>query len=107
MKKYEAQICVVAAGPTGLAAVVQAAEDGASVVVLEKASAVGGAANMGMGPLGIGTSYQKAQMIDISVEKAFHMFMEYTHYQVDARLVKRYFDQSAETIEWLDRKSVV
>lgn len=106
MKNYEAQVCVVAAGPSGLAAAVQAAEDGASVIVLEKASAVGGAANMGMGPLGIGTRYQKAQMIDISVEKAFHMFMEYTHYQVDARLVKRYFDQSAETIEWLEDMGV-
>lgn len=106
MKNYEAQICVIAAGPSGLSAAVQAAEDGASVVVLEKAAAVGGAANMGMGPLGLGTRYQKAQMIDITVEKAFHMFMEYTHYQVDARLVKRYFDQSAETIEWLEDMGV-
>lgn len=106
MKNYEAQICVIAAGPSGLSAAVQAAEDGASVVVLEKAAAVGGAANMGMGPLGLGTRYQKAQMIDVTVEKAFHMFMEYTHYQVDARLVKRYFDQSAETIEWLEDMGV-
>lgn len=106
MKNYEAQICVIAAGPSGLSAAVQAAEDGASVVVLEKAAAVGGAANMGMGPLGLGTRYQKAQMIDITVEKAFHMFMEYTHYQVDARLVKRYFEQSAETIEWLEDMGV-
>lgn len=102
MKNYESQICIIAAGPSGLSAAVQAAEDGASVVVLEKAAAVGGAANMGMGPLGIGTKYQKQQMIDISVETAFNMFMEYTHYQVDARLVKRYFEQSAETIEWLE-----
>lgn len=106
MKNYEAQICVIAAGPSGLSAAVQAAEDGAEVIVLEKAAAVGGAANMGMGPLGIGTKYQKAQMIDISVEKAFNMFMEYTHYNVDARLVRRYFEQSAETIEWLEDMGV-
>lgn len=61
---------------------------------------------MGMGPLGIGTKYQKQNMIDISVEKAFNMFMEYTHYNVDARLVKRYFEQSAETIEWLEDMGV-
>ncbi|MDF2512584.1 MAG: fccA2 [Herbinix sp.] len=102
MKTYDTQIVVIAAGPSGLCAAVQAAEDGASVIVLEKAATVGGAANMGMGPLGIGTKYQKQQMIDISVEKAFNMFMEYTHYMVDARLVKRYFEQSAETIEWLE-----
>ena len=106
MKEYTTQICVVAAGPSGLAAAVQAAEDGAEVLVLEKAAGVGGAANMGMGPLGIGTKYQKQNMIEISVEKAFNMFMEYTHYNVDARLVKRYFDQSAETIEWLEDMGV-
>jgi fumarate reductase flavoprotein subunit len=106
MKTYDTQIVVIAAGPSGLCAAVQAAEDGASVIVLEKAATVGGAANMGMGPLGIGTKYQKQQMIDISVEKAFNMFMEYTHYMVDARLVKRYFEQSAETIEWLEDMGV-
>lgn len=106
MKTYETQIVVIAAGPSGLCAAVQAAEDGADVIVCEKAPTVGGAANMGMGPLGIGTKYQKQQMIEISLEKAFNMFMEYTHYNVDARLVRRYFGQSAETIEWLEDKGV-
>ena len=31
MKEYTTQVCVVAAGPSGLAAAVQAAEDGAEV----------------------------------------------------------------------------
>ncbi|MFV0362664.1 MAG: FAD-dependent oxidoreductase [Suipraeoptans sp.] len=106
MKNYETQIVVIAAGPSGLSAAVQAAEDGAEVMVVEKAASVGGAANMGMGPLGIGTKHQQQQMIDITVEKAFNMFMEYTHYNVDARLVKRYFEQSAETIEWLEDMGV-
>lgn len=106
MANYEAQICVIAAGPSGLSAAVQAAEDGASVIVLEKGAAVGGAANMGMGPLGIGTKYQKEAMDEVTVEKAFNMFMEYTHYNVDARVVKRYFEQSAETIEWLEDMGV-
>lgn len=102
MKELTTQIVVIAAGPSGLSAAVQAAEDGAEVIVIEKASNIGGAANMGMGPLGIGTKYQKQQMIDITVEKAFNMFMEYTHYQTDARLVKKYFEMSADTIEWLE-----
>lgn len=106
MREYQADVCVMAAGPSGLSAAVQAAEDGAKVVVLEKAAAVGGAANMGMGPLGIGTKYQRSQMVDLTVEKAFNMFMEYTHYNVDARLIKRYFAQSAETIEWLESMGV-
>src|SRR3712207_2389412 len=106
MADFETQVVVIAGGPAGLSAAVQAAEDGADVILVEKNAAVGGAANMGMGPLGIGTKYQKRQMYDISVEKAFRMFMEYTHYNVDGRLVKRYFEQSAETIEWLNDMGV-
>ena len=106
MADYEAQVVVIAGGPSGLAAAVQAAEDGADVILIEKNAAVGGAANMGMGPLAIGSHYQQRQMIDITVEKALKMFMEYTHYNVDGRLVKRYFEQSAETIEWLEDMGV-
>lgn len=103
---YETEVVVIAAGPAGLCAAVQAAEDGARVIVCEKAAAVGGAANMGMGPLGIATKHQRRQMTDLTVERAFHMFMEYTHYNADARLVKRYFAQSADTIEWLEAMGV-
>ena len=106
MKVIESEVVVVAAGPSGLAAAAQAAENGAKVVVFEKANTVGGAANMGMGPLGIGTHYQKEMMVDISVEKAFNMFMEYTHWRVDANLVKRYFENSADTITWLEDMGV-
>lgn len=106
MKEYHAQVTVIAAGPSGLSAAVQAAENGARVIVLEKAAAVGGAANMGMGPLGIGTRYQKQSMNEISVEKAFNMMMEYNHYNIDGRLIRRYFGQSAQTIEWLEDMGV-
>ena len=106
MADFETQIVVIAGGPSGLAAACQAAEDGADVILIEKNSAVGGAANMGMGPLAIGSKYQQRQMIDITVEKALNMFMEYTHYMVDGRVVKRYFEQSADTIEWLEDMGV-
>jgi fumarate reductase flavoprotein subunit len=106
MKSLSTDIVVMAAGPAGLCAAVQAAEDGAKVIAIEKAPVPGGAANMGMGPLGIGTKYQKNQMVDVTVEKAFRMFMEYTHYQADANLVRKYFGMSAETIEWLEEKGV-
>jgi len=106
MADYKAQIVVIAGGPSGLSAAVQAASDGADVILIEKNNVVGGAANMGMGPLAIESHIQKRQMVDLTVEKAYRMFMEYTHYNVDGRLVKRYFEQSAETIEWLEEMGV-
>ena len=41
MKTFETDVVVVGAGPSGLAASVQAAEDGAKVIVLNKADVVG------------------------------------------------------------------
>ena len=55
MEKMETDIIVVAAGLSGLAAAISAAENGAGVLVFEKSGTTGGAANMGMGPLGVGS----------------------------------------------------
>ena len=102
MKNLQADVVVIGTGPSGLAACVEASEAGAKVIALEKQNVSGGAANMGMGPLGIGTRQQQDQMVDIDVERAFKMFMEYTHWRVDANMVKRYFEASADTIKWLE-----
>ncbi len=104
MKYIEADVAIIGSGPSGLAAAAQAATSGAKVVVFEKANVSGGAANMGMGPLGIGTRQQQAMMIDMDVERAFKEFMDYTHWRADARLVKRYFEASGDTIRWLEEE---
>lgn len=106
MKKLETDVVVIGTGPSGLAATVQAAMDGAKVIALEKANISGGAANMGMGPLGLETKYQQRQMVEVTVEEAFKMIMEYTHWRVDATMVKKYFENSADTIEWLEDMGV-
>ena len=45
MKKMEADVIVVAAGLSGLAAGIAAAEEGMKVVMLEKSKVTGGAAS--------------------------------------------------------------
>ncbi|MBP2656339.1 MAG: FAD-dependent oxidoreductase [Firmicutes bacterium] len=102
MKKMEADVVVIAGGASGLAAAVAAAEKDASVILFEKSSTTGGAANMGMGPLAVGSHYQKDQMVDLTVDQAFRVLMDYTHWRVDARLVRKYLDLSGSTIEWLE-----
>lgn len=106
MKELNCDVVVVAAGPSGLAAAISAAESNLSVVVFEKAMNAGGAANMAMGPLGIGTSVQRKELSTMDKNKAFDMFMNYTHWRVDANLVRKYFDKSADTIEWLQDMGV-
>ncbi|MCM8711249.1 FAD-dependent oxidoreductase [Clostridium sp. SYSU_GA19001] len=106
MKNMEADVIVVGGGASGIAAAVAAAEKDASVIVIEKGSTLGGAANMGMGFFAVESKYQKAQMVDFTKEDAFKMFMEYTHWRVDARLVRKYIEQSASTIEWIESMGV-
>ena len=101
MKQMQADIIVVAAGPAGLAAAITARENEKDVLVFEKTNTSGGAANMGMGLLGIDTKIQRSNFNDISVDFALNKHMEYTHYRVDAQLVSEYFHLSADTIDWL------
>lgn len=106
MKTIQTDVVIVAGGPAGLAAAVTVGEHGLKSVILEKSGTTGGAANMGMGPLGIDTKIQRAAFNNISVEKALQMHMEYTHYRVDEDLVQAYFHKSADTIEWLQEMGV-
>lgn len=102
MGKLEADIIIISAGASGLAAAVAAAEKGAKVISFEKASTTGGTGNMGMGPFGVQSRHQRLKQMGPTVEEAFKIFMDYTHWRVDARLVKTYLEKSATTIDWLE-----
>lgn len=106
MKKMSTDVVVVAAGAAGLAAAISAAENGARVIVLEKAIKTGGCANMAMGLLGVETKRQRERLVGLTTEEAFSKFMDYTHWRSDARLVKAYLNKSANTIEWLEMMGV-
>jgi fumarate reductase flavoprotein subunit len=106
MSNHEADVAVVAAGASGLAAAIAAAEKGAKVIALEKGSTTGGAGNMGMGPFGVESRLQKEKGISITKDEAFKIFMDYTHWRVDARLVRAYIDKSGTTIDWLEKMGV-
>ncbi|HEY9574209.1 MAG TPA: FAD-dependent oxidoreductase [Lachnospiraceae bacterium] len=101
MKQMQADVVVVAAGLSGLAASIAAAENGAKVITFDKANTTGGAANMGMGPLGVGSRIQKEHMVSLTPGEAFRKHMHFVHYRVDARLVRDYYYKSGDTIDWL------
>jgi fumarate reductase flavoprotein subunit len=106
MKVLTADVVIVAAGTAGLAAAVAAAEGGAKVIVFEKASTVGGAGNMAWGPFAAESRLQRLKQIPITREEAFKIHMDYTHWRVDAQLVKAFIDKSASTIDWLEKMGV-
>ncbi len=106
MNQIEADVVVIAAGVSGLAAAITAAERGAKVLVFEKATTTGGTGNMGMGLLAVESRLQRLKQIGLTKEAAFKIFMDYTHWRVDARLVRDYIDKSADTIDWLEEMGV-
>ncbi|SMP42935.1 FAD-dependent oxidoreductase [Anoxynatronum buryatiense] len=102
----EADVIIIGGGASGITAAVAAAEKDASVILLEKGSTTGGAANMGMGIFAVESKYQKAQLVDFTKEDAFNLLMNYTHWRVDARLVRKYIEQSSDTIDWIETMGV-
>ena len=107
MARLESDLVVVAAGASGLAASVAAAQLGLKVITFEKSSTTGGAANMGMGPLGIESPLTRAKQFSPTCDEAFEIFMNYVHWQADGRLVRAHLNKSGETIAWLQSLGVV
>ncbi len=104
--ELNADLAVIGLGPAGLAACISAAEQGLAVIGLEKASAVGGAANMGGGPFGVESRLSRQTMTGLTKEQVFKEFMDYTHWGCNARLVRNYFWKSGDTIDWLEEMGV-
>ena len=102
MSELTGDVIIIAAGPAGLCAAVAAAQAGSRVLVFEKASTTGGAANMGMGPLGVESRLQRLKQHGPTRDEAFRAFMDYTHWRVDAQLVRAYIDKAATSIDWLE-----
>ncbi len=106
MITLEADVIVCAAGLSGLAASVAAAELGAKVITFEKNNTTGGAANMGISPLAVGSRQQRMAGYNYTPEEIFEKHMHYVHWKADARLVMEYYKKTASTIEWLENMGV-
>jgi fumarate reductase flavoprotein subunit len=106
MDTIKSDIIIMGAGTAGLAAAIEAAEHGAKVIIFEKASTTGGTGNMGMGPLGVESRLQRLKNVLLTKEQAFKIFMDFTHWRVDAALVSAYINKSGDTINWLEEMGV-
>lgn len=106
MKQIDTDVVIIGAGTSGLAAAVAAAEKGARVAMFEKGATTGGTGSMAMGPFAVESRLQRLNQNPLTKEKAFKIFMEYTHWRVDARLVSNYINKSADTLDWLEGMGV-
>ncbi len=95
-------VVVVGAGGAGLAAALEAALNGADVIVLEKQGIIGGNTNSSTGGLNAAeTSVQKSLGIEDSKEKHFDDTMIGGYYINDPELVETLTGNAAAAVEWL------
>jgi len=105
-----ADVVIVGAGATGLPASIEAAEHGASVIVIDQNYDIGGHAIESGGniALGGGTSLQKKFGIEDSPDRMFEDLVSWHDYRFsDREIVRAFCDWSAPTFEWLLKHGVV
>jgi predicted oxidoreductase len=100
-----ADVIILGGGGAGLSAAVSAAENGASVILLQKAPTVGGTTAMSVGAFtAAGSSLQKAAGIADSVDE-FIADIQSANGPIDSRenhqLRQVLSEQAAPTLEWL------
>ena len=96
-------VIVVGSGFAGLSAALSAAEEDASVLVVEAESTVGGSSQYSGGiVMGTQTRQQKEAGIVDSPDNLFHDYMALNRWKVDAGNVRRIAEEAGHGIEWLE-----
>jgi fumarate reductase flavoprotein subunit len=99
-------VVVIGAGGSGLAAAAAAAEKGASVVLLEKRNVVGGNSAMAEAFFAAESPAQQRMLTDAPRDVLFKMAMDYSHWNIDPRIVRAFIDKSGDTVRWLEAKGL-
>jgi len=101
------QAAIVGSGVTGLAAAVTLAECGAKVRLFEKADTCGGTSVNFRGIFAVESRMQRERYITYNRHQAFRSIMSYSHWKANPRLVRAIVNESAGTIDWLQKQGVV
>lgn len=99
-----ADVVVVGSGAAGLPAAISAAENGASVILIEQNYDIGGHAIQSGGAmaLGGGSKNQKKWGVEDSPEKWYHDLINWYDYRFsDREIVWAFAQESAATLDWL------
>lgn len=106
---YKADVVIVGAGGAGLAAAIEAASRGSSVIVAELDSNYGGTAAMsGGGCFAVGTPLQKEKGFEDSPDLAFQDWIRWGRGEADEQWARYYIEHSLHDLyEWLEGLGVV
>ncbi|MBN1190189.1 MAG: FAD-dependent oxidoreductase [Dehalococcoidales bacterium] len=99
-------VAIIGSGVTGLAAALTTAEGGLRATVFEKQRSLGGTSNFFHGTFAVESRMQRERYITYSRDQAWRNIMEYSHWRANPRLVRAVVDESAATIDWLQKQGV-
>ncbi len=102
----ELQSCLDGTPALGLSAAVAAAENGTSVIVLEKRSILGGNANIIEAITASESPVQIRDGFDVTNDYLFKKSMEYCRWDCNPRVVRALINKSGDTIRWLEEKGI-
>jgi 3-oxo-5alpha-steroid 4-dehydrogenase len=104
-----ADVLIVGGGGAGICAAIEAADAGASVIVLEAASEAGGSTAMagGLIYMGGGTPTQQACGFEDDTEEMYKYLLLASGPNADPGKVRLYCDRSLEHYQWLTQQGVV
>lgn len=105
-KRTSYDIVVVGTGAAGTAAALEAAQHGATVLLLEKGRHTGGSSNYTEGLFAVDSYLQQAQHIHVSATEVLKEEVDYSKYRADSRIWRQYLDDSADTVQWLKDQGV-
>ncbi len=108
VEELEADVVVVGAGGTGISAALTAQQEGAKVILLEKAATVGGVSIIAGGPMGIDSKDQVAAGVagTFTVNDVLNYWQNYNVWMDDGQLFYNIAQQSGETIDWLEENGM-
>jgi fumarate reductase flavoprotein subunit len=98
---YDCDVCVVGCGVSGLSACVSAAEQGLSVIGLEKAGSTGGGGRGTEGVFAVGSQMQKDLKITVKPSEVLSREMGYHHNRVDGLRWMDLIKGSGDNVAWL------
>lgn len=99
-EEYTADVCVIGAGGAGLFGALEAAEAGASVIVLEKsATALASNSNQIGGTCAVESVLTKANGETYTKEQLTKHLLDYSHYTVNSAAVTKLVDLMSSTID--------
>jgi len=102
----ESDVVVIGAGGAGLAAAVAAAENGASVTLMERRGVPGGNTVFAEGLFAVESPLQERMKVTATRDEYFKQAMDFAQWKVNARLVRAFVDKSGDTVRWLEEKGV-